>query len=153
SKEYLDGHDWFKGEHLALAKTLEKYNESLKAAPEPKKVKNPVGPNSASVLYNGMIAPLLNYRIKGAIWYQGESNAGQAYKYRGLFPMMIQNWRQDFNQGDFPFYFVQLAPFTSLPKAPGDSDWAELREAQTMTLKLNHTGMAVITDFGNEYDI
>ena len=58
-----------------------------------------------------MIHPLLNYRIKGAIWYQGESNAGQAFAYRELFPMMIQNWRKDWGQGDFPFYFVQLAPF------------------------------------------
>jgi sialate O-acetylesterase len=134
SKEYLDGHDWFKNEHV-------KFDTSK------------VNANSPSVLYNGMIHPIRNYGIKGAIWYQGESNAGQAYKYRALFPMMIQNWRKDFNQGDFPFYFVQLAPFNAIPKAPGDSNWAELREAQTMTLKLNHTGMAVITDVGNEYDI
>jgi sialate O-acetylesterase len=110
-------------------------------------------PNIASVLYNGMIHPLLNYRIKGAIWYQGESNAGKAYAYRELFPMMIQNWRKDWGQGDFPFYFVQLAPWLQAAKEPGESTWAELREAQTMTLKLPHTGMAVITDLGSEYDI
>jgi sialate O-acetylesterase len=111
------------------------------------------GQNVASVLYNGMIHPLLNYRIKGAIWYQGESNAGKAHAYRELFPMMIENWRKDWGQGDFSFYFVQLAPWLQAPKEPGESTWAELREAQTMTLKLPHTGMAVITDLGHEMDI
>ncbi len=109
--------------------------------------------NTASALYNGMIYPILNYGIKGAIWYQGESNAGKAYQYRELFPTMITNWREDFKQGDFPFYFVQLAPFTPVKKDPGESNWAELREAQFMTLKLKNTGMAVITDLGSEYDI
>ena len=112
-----------------------------------------MNPNTASVLYNGMIHPLLNYRIKGAIWYQGESNAGRAYHYRELFPMMIQNWRQDWGQGDFPFYFVQLAPFLAISKEPGESSWAELREAQLLTMKLPNTGMAVITDYGHERDI
>jgi sialate O-acetylesterase len=112
-----------------------------------------LNPNIASVLYNGMIHPLLNYRIKGAIWYQGESNAGKAYHYRDLFPMMIQNWRQDWGQGDFPFYFVQLAPFLAVSKEPQESAWAELREAQLLTLKLPNTGMAVITDYGHERDI
>jgi sialate O-acetylesterase len=109
--------------------------------------------NAPSVLYNGMIAPILNYGIKGAIWYQGESNTGNAYAYRTLFPLMIENWRKDFGQGDFPFYFVQLAPFTSVAKTPGEASWAELREAQNVALKMPNTGVAVITDFGNEYDI
>jgi sialate O-acetylesterase len=116
-------------------------------------IKDKVHPNSPAALYNGMIYPLLNYRIKGAIWYQGESNAGQAFRYRELFPMMIQNWRHDWGQGDFPFLFVQLAPWLAVSKEPSDSTWGELREAQTMTLKLPHTGMAVITDFGHEMDI
>src|SRR5207253_2815791 len=103
-------------------------------------IKDKLNPNSPAALYNGMIHPLLNFRIKGAIWYQGESNAGQAYRYRELFPMMIQNWRHDWNQGDFPFLFVQLAPWLAVTKQPGESTWAELREAQTMTLKLPHTG-------------
>lgn len=111
------------------------------------------GPNTASNLYNGMIHPILNYQVKGAVWYQGESNASQAYKYRSLHPAMIENWRADFKNPDLAFYFVQLAPFTKVPKAPGESTWAELREAQTMTLKVKNTGMAVITDFGSEYDI
>jgi sialate O-acetylesterase len=112
-----------------------------------------VGANAASNLYNGMIAPILNYQVKGAIWYQGESNAGNAYKYRAMHPAMIENWRADFKNPDLAFYFVQLAPFTAVKAAPGESNWAELREAQTMTLKLKNTGMAVITDFGSEYDI
>ena len=112
-----------------------------------------VNANTASALYNGMIHPLLNYRVKGAIWYQGESNTGQAFKYRTLFPTMIESWRADWKNPDLAFYFVQLAPHTPISKAPGDSNWAELREAQAMALKLNNTGQAVITDFGNEYDI
>ncbi|MBI3824299.1 MAG: sialate O-acetylesterase [Planctomycetes bacterium] len=110
-------------------------------------------PNGASQLYNGMIHPILNYQVKGAIWYQGESNAGQAFKYRSLHPAMIENWRADFKNPDLAFHFVQLAPFTAVAKTPGESTWAELREAQAMTLKLPNTGMAVITDLGSEYDI
>lgn len=104
-------------------------------------------------LYNGMIAPLLKYRIKGAIWYQGESNAGRAYQYRKLFPDMIRNWREDWEQGDFPFLFVQLANYKAVNPEPGESDWAELREAQLKTLQLPNTGMAVIIDIGEANNI
>ena len=101
-----------------------------------------------------MIHPLIPYAIKGAIWYQGESNAGRAYEYKTLFPTMIRNWRSDWGQGDFPFLFVQLAPFYKKTDAPGDSQWAELREAQRLTLKaVPNSGMAVITDVGDEDDI
>ncbi|VAX40467.1 Sialic acid-specific 9-O-acetylesterase [hydrothermal vent metagenome] len=105
-------------------------------------------------LYNGKLKPIIGYGIKGAIWYQGESNASRAYQYRELFPLMIQNWRDEWKQGDFPFYWVQLADHTSeLPK-PGNSTWAELREAQTMTMKrLPNTGEAVIIDLGEGDDI
>ncbi len=113
----------------------------------------PGNANGASQLYNGMIHPILNYQVKGAIWYQGESNAGNAYKYRAMHPAMIENWRADFKNPDLAFYFVQLAPFGAAAKKPGESNWAELREAQMMTLKLKNTGVAVITDFGSEYDI
>jgi sialate O-acetylesterase len=114
-----------------------------------------VGPNSyPTLLFNAMLSPLVPYGIKGAIWYQGESNAGRAYQYRTAFPLMINDWRHRWNQGDFPFYFVQLATFNS---ANGDSQkgstWAELREAQTLTLKLPNTGQAVTTDIGNPTDI
>jgi sialate O-acetylesterase len=105
-------------------------------------------------LYNGMIAPLLPYTIKGAIWYQGESNAGRAEQYRTLFADMIRNWRRDWGQGDFPFLLVQLAPFKDYVPQPGESDWAELREAQLLaTQVLPKVGQAVITDVGEEKDI
>jgi sialate O-acetylesterase len=114
-----------------------------------------VGPNAyPTLLYNAMLHPLLNLGIQGAIWYQGESNAGRAYQYRTAFPLMITDWRTHWKQGNFPFLFVQLASFNS---ANGDSEhgstWAELREAQTMTLALPHTGMAVTTDIGEAKDI
>jgi len=114
---------------------------------------DPKNPNQGSALYNGMIAPLIPYGIKGAIWYQGESNAGRAEQYETLFPTMIKSWRKDWNQGDLPFFFVQLAPFMKIEKDPTDPAWARLREAQRLTLKLEKTGMAVITDVGDEKDI
>ncbi len=107
--------------------------------------------NTPCSLYNGMIAPLQPFPIKGAIWYQGESNAGHAYQYRTLFPTMIESWRDSWKQADLPFFFVQLAPWDPMydpaKKQPTDSAWAELCEAQLLTTKkLKHTGMAVITD-------
>jgi sialate O-acetylesterase len=135
--------------------------ESLYAVPETKvyvkttKDGDTVKPTAAgSDLYNAMIAPLAPYAIRGAIWYQGESNAGQAERYRTLFPTMIQSWRKTFGQPELPFLFVQLAPYMDKTDKPTESAWAELREAQLMTLsKLQNTGMAVITDVGNEKDI
>ncbi|MDR1192065.1 MAG: sialate O-acetylesterase [Verrucomicrobiales bacterium] len=106
------------------------------------------------VLYDGMIAPLIPYGIRGAIWYQGESNAGRARQYRTLFPALIANWRQDWGEGDFPFYFVQLANFRPRLDQPAKySEWAELREAQTLALALPNTGMAVTIDIGDAADI
>lgn len=110
-------------------------------------------PNRPTVLYNAMIAPLVPYAIRGAIWYQGESNAGRAYQYRTLFPLLIKDWRARWGQGDFPFLFVQLANYQPVAPEPGDNDWAELREAQTMTLALPNTGMAVTIDIGDANDI
>jgi sialate O-acetylesterase len=105
-------------------------------------------------IYNGVLKSHLGYTIRGAIWYQGESNAGRAYQYRDLFPLMISNWRQEWGQGDFPFYWVQLADFKEEKTEPADSDWAELREAQTMTMSmLPNTGEAVIIDIGEGKDI
>ena len=115
---------------------------------------NRANPNRPSVLYNAMIRPLVPYAIRGAIWYQGESNAGRAHQYHTLFPAMIRSWRQDWGQGEFGFYFVQLAPFMPIQTAPQESAWAELREAQRKTaLTVPNTGMAVITDVGEERDI
>jgi hypothetical protein len=105
---------------------------------------------AASGLYNAMIHPLINFRIKGAIWYQGESNRQQADLYTKLFPTMIGNWRDAWGQGDFPFYFVQIAPFDY-----GENEDASgyLREAQTRTLSVPNTGMAVTMDIGNLHNI
>ncbi|HEY8896959.1 MAG TPA: sialate O-acetylesterase, partial [Niastella sp.] len=106
-----------------------------------------------TVLFNAMINPLIPYGIKGFIWYQGEANAAAAYNYRTLFPMLIKDWRQRWHQGDCPFLFVQLANYMKTKPLPGESEWAELREAQTMTLSLPNTGMACIIDIGEANDI
>jgi len=111
-------------------------------------------PGEPATLYNGMIAPLVPYAIKGAIWYQGESNAGAPEEYRDLFPAMIASWRQAWGLGDFPFIFVQLANFMARQTLPIETNsWADLRDAQTNTLKTANTGMAVIIDIGDAEDI
>lgn len=142
---------------------LAKYKEAAKQAraegkkpPQAPRAPNTpfTGSHSPSALYNGMIAPLIPYAIRGAIWYQGESNAGKAYEYRTLLPTMIQSWRTAWKEGDFPFLLVQLAPFMKIQEQPGESAWAELREAQLLTtLKVPNTAEAVITDVGEENDI
>lgn len=111
------------------------------------------GPNRTTVLYNAMINPYLQFPIKGAIWYQGESNAGRANQYRKLFPAMIKDWRKSWNQPDFPFYFVQLANYMPVEAQPKATEWAELRDAQRETLSLPNTGMAVSIDIGDAVDI
>ncbi|MEB2775447.1 sialate O-acetylesterase [Algoriphagus sp. D3-2-R+10] len=105
------------------------------------------------MMYNAMIAPITKYTIRGAIWYQGESNAGRHEEYKELFSTMITNWRDAWGQGDFPFLFVQLANFMEREEVQPDSDWAFLREAQAQTLELPHTGMATIIDIGEASDI
>ncbi len=104
-------------------------------------------------LYNAMIAPLINYRIKGVIWYQGESNTGRAKEYETLFPAVIANWREKWNQGDFPFLYVQLANFMQAKDQPSESGWAELRQAQLKTLAVPNTATAVTIDIGEWNDI
>ncbi|HET9825896.1 MAG TPA: sialate O-acetylesterase, partial [Chitinophagaceae bacterium] len=107
-----------------------------------------------TLLFNAMVSPLIPYAFEGVIWYQGESNAGRAYQYRKAFPLMITDWRKHWSAGDFPFYFVQLASYNAgNGNSKTGSTWAELREAQTMTLSLPNTGMAVTTDIGNSTDI
>ncbi|MBY0588153.1 sialate O-acetylesterase [bacterium] len=151
---------------MALAKYKEDMNrwqeEANKAKaegkPDPAAPRPPVDPSGNPQrpcgLYNAMIAPLIPFAIRGAIWYQGESNADRAQQYATLFPSMIQDWRTRWGQGEFPFFFVQLAPYTRIVKEPADSAWAELREAQRLTtLSLPNTAMAVITDVGEELDI
>ncbi|MBN8418062.1 MAG: sialate O-acetylesterase [Verrucomicrobia bacterium] len=121
----------------------------------PRAPQNPLtGQHRPGNLYAGVLHPTIGYGIKGVIWYQGESNAGRAKEYRDLFPFMIEHWRKEWNQGDFPFYWVQLADFKPYQTEPVESDWAELREAQTLTMsKLPHTGQCVITDLGEANDI
>ncbi|MGD8779410.1 MAG: sialate O-acetylesterase [Ignavibacteria bacterium] len=104
-------------------------------------------------LYNAMIAPLLDYQMKGVIWYQGESNAGRPVEYRKLFPALIKDWQKNWNKSDFPFLFVQLPNFMEAKTEPSESNWALLREAQLKTLSLPNTAMAVAIDIGEGNDI
>lgn len=160
---------WMKTE-ADMPKLVEKFSQQLeewKAAVErakadqkqvPRQPPNPeallTGNSRPGNIYCGVLKPSIGYGIKGAIWYQGESNAGRAIQYRELFPFMIQSWRAEWGLGDFPFYWVQLADFRDEKPEPGNSDWAELREAQTMTMdKLANTGEAVIIDLGEGKDI
>lgn len=119
------------------------------------KVKIEVSPNSyPSLLYNAMVNPLVPYAFQGVLWYQGEANVWRAQEYKKAFPLMITDWRTKWNQGDFPFYFVQLSTFNEFGgNSQKGSRWAELREAQSETLRIPNTGMAVTTDIGNAKDI
>ncbi len=132
----------------------EKEQAQAKADGKPFTKRKPGGGWKPSELYNGMIAPLIPYAIKGAIWYQGESNAGRAHQYRSLFVDMVKNWRNDWAQGDFTFLQVQLAPFMPVKDEPADSTWAELREAQIHATKvLPKVGAVSILDYGDPKDI
>jgi len=106
-----------------------------------------------TLLFNGMINPIVPYGIKGAIWYQGEANVLRSKQYQRVFPNLITDWRNHWGLGNFPFFWVQLANFTEPVEQPSESTWAELREAQTMTLKLPNTGMASAIDIGDAKDI
>ncbi|MCI9844344.1 sialate O-acetylesterase [Flavobacterium pectinovorum] len=136
----------FKNHNLAL-EGLWKFNVV--------QVKISVSPNSyPSLLYNAMVNPLVPFAIQGVLWYQGEANVWRANQYKIAFPLLIQDWRTKFNQGNFPFYFVQLSTFDEFGgNSKKGSRWAELREAQFETLKVPNTGMAVTTDIGNAKDI
>lgn len=165
-KTYLDGWDKAVASYPeARAKfdaDLAAWKELTKTpAPEGKKHPNQPRPprgepgNATGMpasLYNGMIAPIINYGIRGAIWYQGESNAGQPDLYKVLFPSMIQSWRKGWGS-EFPFLFVQLANYMQRHEQPTDTNWARLREAQLETLELPRTGMAVTIDIGEANDI
>jgi len=135
-----------------------KYHKSIAAKdlpPAPQDVMNT--PNRPSALFNGMIAPLIPFAIRGAIWYQGEASTGDPAQYRTLFPDLIHDWRTQWNAKqdgeEFGFYFVQLANFMERTNEPVQSGWAELREAQTMALKIPRTGMATTLDIGEANDI
>ncbi len=120
----------------------------------PEQPQPPVNQWTPTALFNAMVAPLVPYSIRGVIWYQGESNVGRAAQYQKLFPALIQSWRKAWGQGDFPFLFVQLANYLPRRPEPTESAWAELREAQLLTLKtVPKTGMAVAIDIGEADDI
>jgi sialate O-acetylesterase len=121
------------------------YPAPMAAAPYPFRV--------PTWLFNGMIHPALGYAMRGVVWYQGEDNAPRAFQYRKAFPLMIEDWRRRWGEGAFPFYFCQLPKFGPVAAQPQDSLWAELREAQTRTLALPHTGEAVLIDLGEPGDI
>jgi len=153
-----DKENWEKNKDKLLARWKESADKAkAEGKPIPRAPQPPgdpkTSPNRPSCLYNGMIAPLIPFGIRGAIWYQGESNAGRAVEYRKLFPAMISDWRKNWGQGDFPFLFVQLANFMAKDAEPKDDPWPWLREAQTMTLSVPKTGMAVIIDIGEGNDI
>ena len=142
-----------KKQYDAVVAAIKKSGDKTKRAPWPPQ--DPVkSANRPANLYNAMIAPLVPFGIRGAIWYQGESNAGNdAPLYRQLFGTMISDWRAQWGQGDFPFLFVQLANFMQREEQPSESSWAVLRETQLKTLQLKNTGMAVIIDIGDAADI
>ncbi len=161
-KDILDRYESSASRYLAARAQWQKERAEAKDKQLDFNKPAPRAPWRPTELYNGMIAPLIPYAIKGAIWYQGEANAGRAYQYRSLFPDMIRNWRKDWNQGDFTFLAVQLAPYDKRKHRPleeiandtGESDWAELREAQVhATEVLPEAGLAVITDVGEKDDI
>ena len=130
-----------------------KYSAALELANLPPPPRPTPLQHTPSVLYNAMIHPLIPYKIKGVIWYQGESNASRAYQYRSLFTALIDDWRQEWNE-NIAFHFVQLANFQQKQKLPVEKEtWPELREAQTMALQLPNTGMAVAIDIGEADDI
>ena len=147
---------------LAAGEKVEKPKPDRPAPvqPDPMGVPNPAAarPGTPSVLFNAMIAPLIPYAIKGVVWYQGEANAtpSGAVEYRTLFPCLIEDWREQWGQGNFPFLFVQL-PNIFIPAKPNEAeaprDWAVLREAQLQTLALPNTGMAVTIDLGHPNDV
>lgn len=130
-------------------------NSGSPIPPKPKSPKNTMTENARpGNIHCGVLNPTIGYGIKGVIWYQGESNSRRAYQYRELFPLLIKSWRDEWSQGDFPFYWVQLADFKAEKASPSESDWAELREAQTMTMKsVPNTGEAVIINLGESQDI
>ena len=124
----------------------------LQKNPKPAAPRGPGDSWTPTGLFNGMINPLLPYALRGALWYQGESNADRPAEYHALFGAMITAWRAHFGQGDFPFYWVNLANY-KIPPDPTDAAWAFLREAQTKTLAVPNTGQTLAIDLGSPIDI
>ncbi len=141
---------WTSKEALETSPTFAARVEADEKIPDDEKAREERlrNPHIASSLFNGMLSPVIPYGIRGAIWYQGESNAGRHAQYAELSKLMIADWRNRWGQGDFPFLLVQLAAFE-----PGGETWPFLREAQADTLEASNTGMAVATDIGDRTDI
>ncbi|HUT01040.1 MAG TPA: sialate O-acetylesterase [Phycisphaerae bacterium] len=160
-RDVLDRWDRWVAEYppraMAYAEKLAAWKKAKQAAAaegkplpaEPPAPPNPEFIHQAAALFNGVVAPVIPYGIRGVLWYQGETNDNRAYQYRKLFPMLIRDWRRAWGQGDFPFLFVQLSTVGPPAKAPGESNWAELREAQAMALSEPNTAMAVTIDIGD----
>jgi sialate O-acetylesterase len=150
---------WVKREKIAAHETLRAIHDRWTKLEETKADDRQLmaGNSRPGNIHAGVLTPSIGYGIRGVIWYQGESNAGRAHQYRTLFPFMIESWREEWampDNAEFPFYWVQLADFKAERNEPAESDWAELREAQTMTLDaLPNTGQAVIIDLGEGKDI
>ncbi|MDA0839537.1 MAG: sialate O-acetylesterase [Planctomycetota bacterium] len=146
SKYIADMEAW-----LAAAKASLASGDGIPATPDSP---GPRGGGEPVAIYHGMVSPLVPYGIKGAIWYQGESNGGEGESYYHKTQALVKGWRSVWNQGDFPFYWVQLADFQkSNGKPEGGDGWAQIREAQRKSLTIPNTGMAVIHDIGAENDI
>ena len=160
-RDVLDRWDRWVAEYPPLAKAhaekLAAWRKAERAAAadgKPIPLKPPAPPNpefihQAAALFNGVVSPVIPYGIRGVIWYQGETNDNRAYQYRKLFGMLLRDWRRAWGQGDFPFLFVQLSTVGPPAKTPGESNWAELREAQAMALSEPNTAMAVTIDIGD----
>ena len=127
-----------------------KYRVGARSFPLPEQVFFEYQPGG---LYRAMIAPLLNYTMKGVLWYQGESSTAHPTEYEAMFRELILDWRRKWKQGDFPFLFVQLANYGEIAREPAESDWAAVRQAQLDTLKVPNTGMAVAADIGEWNDL
>lgn len=149
-------HEKYERQKIAWQEAVIKAKEAGEMIPRaPKPPRNPLtGQHLPANLYHGVLQPIIGYGIRGVIWYQGESNSARGHAYREVFPLMIQSWRDAWKQGDFSFYWVQLADFREESEIPASHQWPELREAQTFALdQLENVGEAVIIDIGEGRDI
>lgn len=140
---------WMSGEALdgdAELKATKDRHWAMREGAVPEGVRKPIPSHLAASLFHGMLHPLIPYGIRGFLWNQGEANAKRGWQYRTAFVQMIGDWRRKWGRGELPFYFCQTANFSAPAKSPGESDWAELRDAQASALALPATGMAVLID-------
>ena len=158
-KEFLEDWDWRINQFTdqMLIDYTKEYKAWEKAGKPGQKMRPPrdirIGQNRPANAYNGVIHPIIGYGIKGSIWCQGESNLGRGDQYSDLFPIMINSWRERWKQGDFPFYWIQIASMKEPDIEPTESSWAELREGMSKTLSLPNTGEVISMDVGEGNDI